>query len=201
MDGNLNTRWSTFGEGEWLLFDMGKEKTVTSVDMAFFKGNERQGHFSIELSMDGENFNSVYSGSSSGTTLDLENYDFVDQSARFVRIIGMGNSSNEWNSITEVKINTEIATTIVSENYSEGWNLYPNPYRSGVLTINTPFSEMLACNLLIVDMGGKEVYKKSDFPANNGVITLADLDLIKGMYHLQIKNKQSTKVLPFVVTM
>nr|WP_262897935.1 T9SS type A sorting domain-containing protein [Carboxylicivirga linearis] len=79
--------------------------------------------------------------------------------------------------------------------------MYPNPYRSGVLTINTPFSEMLACNLLIVDMGGKEVYKKSDFPANNGVITLADLDLIKGMYHLQIKNKQSTKVLPFVVTM
>jgi len=106
MDGSLNTRWSTFGEGEWLLFDMGKEKKVTSVDMAFFRGNERQAHFSIELSMDGENFNSVYSGSSRNTSIELENFDFVDQKARYVRIIGMGNSANEWNSITEVKINT-----------------------------------------------------------------------------------------------
>ena len=199
MDGNFNTRWSTFGEGEWLLFDMGKEKTVTSVDMAFFKGNERQGHFSIELSMDGENFNSVYSGSSSGTTLDLENYDFVDQNARFVRIIGMGNSSNEWNSITEVKINTEVATGIASVNYSQGWSVSPNPFTSGLLTVNTPNIDAQLYDVSIFDMSGKLVVKRNELPSNGGTFTVSDLNLTDGLYQLLVRSAIKNITLALVV--
>lgn len=199
MDGNFNTRWSTFGEGEWLLFDMGKEKTVTSVDMAFFKGNERQGHFSIELSMDGENFNSVYSGSSSGTTLDLENYDFVDQSARYVRIIGMGNSSNEWNSITEVKINTEVATGIASVNYSQVWSVSPNPFTSGLLTVNTPYEEAQLFDVSIFDMSGKLVVKRNELPSNGGAFSISDLNLTDGLYQLLVSSAIKNITLALVV--
>jgi PKD repeat protein len=46
----------------------------------------------------------VYSGQSSGTTLGLEVYPFAQTSARYVRITGHGNTSNAWNSITEVEI-------------------------------------------------------------------------------------------------
>jgi hypothetical protein len=36
----------------------------------------------------------------------LQNFNINDQSARYVRIIGHGNSANTWNSLTEVSINT-----------------------------------------------------------------------------------------------
>jgi poly(beta-D-mannuronate) lyase len=41
---------------------------------------------------------------SSGTTTQPETYDFADVAARYVRILGHGNSQNTWNSITEVDI-------------------------------------------------------------------------------------------------
>nr|WP_321412377.1 glycoside hydrolase family 88 protein [uncultured Carboxylicivirga sp.] len=199
MDGSLDTRWSAFGEGEWLQFDMGKEKTVTSVDLAFFKGNERQGYFSIQLSTDGENFSTVYSGSSSGTTLELENYDFADQLAKYVRIIGMGNNSNAWNSITEVKINTETATDINSTAYSEGWKVFPNPYKSGLLTINTPYTEEQFWNLSIFDLSGKQVFSGKKLPGFDGAFSVSNLSLTKGLYQLLVSNSIKNITLGLVV--
>ena len=43
-------------------------------------------------------------GVSSGTTKNLQTFDFPDVQARYVRIVGYGNSQNNWNSITEISI-------------------------------------------------------------------------------------------------
>jgi chitodextrinase len=106
VDGDLGTRWSCDVNGAWIDYDLGSIQTISSVDIAFFKGNERSGIFDIEISTDGTNAVQVFSGSSSGTTLQLENFDFTDTTGRFVTIIGYGNSANAWNSITELQINT-----------------------------------------------------------------------------------------------
>jgi poly(beta-D-mannuronate) lyase len=44
------------------------------------------------------------SGQSSGTTTALQPFDFPDVPARYVRIVGHGNSQSDWNSLTEVDI-------------------------------------------------------------------------------------------------
>ncbi|MDF2663758.1 MAG: hypothetical protein K0Q94_6549, partial [Paenibacillus sp.] len=46
-----------------------------------------------------------YTGRSSGTTLQMEHYAFpAAENARYVKLFGRGNSTNQWNSITETEI-------------------------------------------------------------------------------------------------
>ncbi|MEO9968177.1 MAG: putative Ig domain-containing protein [Reichenbachiella sp.] len=105
MDGDLNTKWSSDGT-EWLQKNFCSPVTITSVDIAFGLGDERTYDFSIELSSDGVSYSEVFNGTSSGTTLSLENFDFTDTQARYVKIIGGGNSASSWNNYQEVQINT-----------------------------------------------------------------------------------------------
>jgi F5/8 type C domain len=104
LDGSLATRWSAEGDGQWISFDLGGTATVTSLRIAWYQGNQRQSRFDVQTSATGASWATVFTGSSSGTTTALEPVDVTDSSARFVRIVGHGNSSNDWNSITEVDI-------------------------------------------------------------------------------------------------
>ena len=56
------------------------------------------------ISTDASTWTTVFSGHSGGTTMGLQSFDFSDVSARYVRIVGHGNSQNEWNSLAEVTI-------------------------------------------------------------------------------------------------
>lgn len=102
VDGNLSTRWAGQGDGAFITFDLGPSQTVNYVKIAWYQGNTRTETFDIALSSDGLAFTTVWSGHSSGTTTALEMYDFPDTPARYVRIVGHGNSTgNGWNSISE----------------------------------------------------------------------------------------------------
>ena len=39
IDNNLNTRWSNLGIGSWIQTDLGEQKTICSVDIAWYVGN------------------------------------------------------------------------------------------------------------------------------------------------------------------
>jgi len=70
---------------------------------AWFKGDVRQSHYQLDISDDGLNWLNIIDSSSSGTTLSLESIN-VNYSGRYFRFTGLGNTSNDWNSITEIKI-------------------------------------------------------------------------------------------------
>lgn len=106
LDNNLNTRWSAKGDGQSIEYDLGTDFIVNDVDLAFFRGNQRFATFDIEVSVDAENWLTVFSGTQETLTLDPQTIDVDDTVARFVRIVGHGNSSNDWNSLTTVSINT-----------------------------------------------------------------------------------------------
>ena len=55
VDNNLDTRWSNEGLGSWIRLDLGSEKTVCSLDIAWFKGSERVNSFDVLVSNDGRN--------------------------------------------------------------------------------------------------------------------------------------------------
>ncbi len=107
VDGSLldNDRWSAFGEGAWINYNLGAEKNVRSIKIAWYKGNQRISYFDVQTSLDGVTWKPILSQhQSSGSSLALEPYDFPDTRARQIRIVGYGNSVSEWNSITEVEI-------------------------------------------------------------------------------------------------
>jgi hypothetical protein len=104
VDSQLSTRWAAQGDGQWIQYDLQAARMVGHVKLAWNSGNTRKARFDVQVSGDGKTFTTVYSGQSSGLTTALETYDFTDVSARYVRVVGHGNTSNTWNSITETEV-------------------------------------------------------------------------------------------------
>ena len=106
LDGNLSTRWSAEGV-QWIQYDLCEVHTISAIEMAFYYGDIRTSSFKIETGNDDENWREVFNGSSSGTTAGLESIAITGSYGRYVKITGSGNSSNDWNSYTEVVIHAE----------------------------------------------------------------------------------------------
>lgn len=121
FDNNLGTRWSHDSVGSWIVVDLGGNKAICSVDIAWYMGKVRSYDFIISLSEDGINFKDVYAGASTGSTNFPESYSVVDSNsssadqdtaatARYVRITVNGNTEsdtdqNQWAAITEIDVN------------------------------------------------------------------------------------------------
>ncbi|MDW0120975.1 MAG: discoidin domain-containing protein, partial [Nitrososphaeraceae archaeon] len=103
VDNNLNTVWSNYGVGSSIQLDLGSSKNICSVDIAWYKGNERQNNFIVSTSQDGKSYKTVISTVSSGKSLSYEKYNVVDTNARYMRITVNGNNQNNYASISEIK--------------------------------------------------------------------------------------------------
>ncbi len=108
LDGNLNTRWSSKGRtGKYITYDLGSVQKISRVRLAWYKGNQRRAFFKIRVGNSTSTLSTVVdrkSSGSSGNTTQLETYNFSEVSARYIRISCFGNSSSDWNSLTETEI-------------------------------------------------------------------------------------------------
>lgn len=105
MDGDLKSYWACDTKGGYISFELPEAVMYSGVSMAFIAGDKRKAYFDIEVSEDGNNWTQVYKdGETSGTTLELERYEFTPIKGRFIRIKGYGNSISEWFSLSEVEI-------------------------------------------------------------------------------------------------
>ena len=77
LDNLLTTRWSNFGKGSWIDYDLGSSKSLSGVTIAWHEGNLRYSNFTVSTSSDGMTYTTVYSGRSSGTTTAAETYTFA----------------------------------------------------------------------------------------------------------------------------
>lgn len=104
-DNNLGTRWSSSGDGQWIQYDLGKTQPVGYAGINFFVQNSRTTSFDILVSQDNLTWSTVFSGSSSKVDDSrIQMFDFPDTEARYVKLVGHGNSSNLWNSINELQL-------------------------------------------------------------------------------------------------
>src|SRR2546427_557752 len=115
LDNNLATRWSAYGDGQWIRYDLGAFMAVNRVDIAWYRGNEWASGFEIQVSSDTVTWTKLFSGQSSGQTLQLERYDFPTRAGRYVRLTGHGQWSAPthptlWNSMREIAINDTAVT-------------------------------------------------------------------------------------------
>ena len=101
LDDNLSTRWSDEGNdgSERLKFEFSEPTIITAINIAFYKGNSRRYYFEIQSSENGSDWSVELSAISSGDTKELETFEFDNSiTAPYIRLVGLGNSSNRWNS-------------------------------------------------------------------------------------------------------
>ena len=106
-DGSLGTRWSAPGtetDNAWGIYDLGDVYALDKLYIAFHSGDKRKTTFAIDISIDAKTYTNILKTDSSGRTVSYEEYDFDGASARYIRFRGFGNSINEWNSITEIRV-------------------------------------------------------------------------------------------------
>lgn len=111
IDGSLDgaSSWRAEGDSQWIMYDLGIKKDVKSIEIAFFKGNERKYTFDLLVSVDGNDWNTIKAKvTNSGTSDQLEKYDITQKGIRYIKLVGHGNNSEaapDWINIVEVKIN------------------------------------------------------------------------------------------------
>lgn len=98
FDGDLGSRYAAIEPTA--VFDLGEVKYVEGISVAFWQNESRITYFELEVSTDGTNYTSVFSGNSTlGKTFDNIN---VGQNIRYIRYKGNGNSTNNWSSLLEI---------------------------------------------------------------------------------------------------
>ena len=103
LDGDLSTRWSAQGDGEWIEYDLGLPRDIAAVAIAFYRGDERTAEVDLLVSDNGRDWAPAGVLASSGATTEPQTLE-VDALGRYLRLVGHGTSLNLWNSLTEVVI-------------------------------------------------------------------------------------------------
>ena len=110
LDGKLEAKssWRADGKGQWIQYDLGAAKPLAEVRIAFVSGNKRSYTIDILVSKTGEekDWTTVAEkAASSGKTAEYEPFKLNGAEARYVRVVGQGNTSEKfptWINITEV---------------------------------------------------------------------------------------------------
>ncbi len=103
-DGDLSTRWKSWGTNEWIEFDLGANQTVGSVEIAITEGDTRTYDFEIEV-WDGSSWVVAFDGTNTQGTNDFEIYEFTTPVVGSkVRVQCHGNNSSSSNYIKEIRI-------------------------------------------------------------------------------------------------
>ncbi len=101
LDNDLKTYWA--GDlGCWLKYDLGEMRDIGGFGVAWHQGSARVAYFKVYVSEDGENWQQVFDGASSGTSAAIEK-TMLDTTykARYIKLEGHGNSNNNWCSVRE----------------------------------------------------------------------------------------------------
>ena len=104
FDNDFSTRYTSYYSGSTATFDLGEPTEVDGLAMGFWKGDQREYYFELEVSNDGENFTNVGTYTSSGVTEQYEMFTFPREKVRYIRFVGRENSVNDVNNILELRV-------------------------------------------------------------------------------------------------
>lgn len=109
LDSNLadESRWSAQPVNNiapWIQYELSNSITVDSVQIAFFLSDTRASTFQIETSVNGSEWDVALLETSSGTAESYESFSFEARPAKYVRLVGFGNSVSPWTSVLEMSI-------------------------------------------------------------------------------------------------
>ena len=168
IDGNIGTMWSAVGNDQWIILELKELFNIQHVKVAFQPGQKKESYFDVLGSNDKENWEPVLSKSiSCNFSGDMQVFEFPpsksEEEYRYIKLIGQGNSLDNWNFISEFRIfgykhkkPTSYEDLIVK--------IYPNPAREIVnILIDDPSFNPDFIN--IVSLTGKILHTEKLDPA------------------------------------
>ncbi|NLB82135.1 MAG: hypothetical protein GX800_11135, partial [Clostridiaceae bacterium] len=109
IDGDSETIWAALGKGRYIEYEFDKQYLLTAVEILFNPNSARNALFEIQVSDDGTDFRTVYSGNSDGKIEEVgwEIFDFeAPVNAKYVRYVAKGSNISDWNAIKEIRFKT-----------------------------------------------------------------------------------------------
>lgn len=120
------SRWLSSGTDNAITFDLGDSYKVTSIEVYWYEGDQRNYYYDISSSTDNSEWTTLLSSQTSdGTSDGYETIDITDTVAQYITITGQGNSVDTDNSIIEVVING-YSTAISDADYGLSASLAPS---------------------------------------------------------------------------
>jgi hypothetical protein len=186
IDNNESTRWSNWGEGEWIALALEESVSINFIKLSFFNRDKNRALFDFYVSEDGLEWEPLLMDQKScGYSSKTHVYETPnvksERNYSHVMFMGNGNTYNKWNSITEMKIYGDFIKTTGSSEITPDdiLEVFPNPATKFISFTN----DVQGGELFIYDMRGKLQFSKSDLSANEQVA----LDLPLGNYIVKVK--------------
>ncbi|MBL8957301.1 MAG: discoidin domain-containing protein [Myxococcaceae bacterium] len=104
IDRDTATRWSGEGDGAALTITLRHLSLVDAVELAWYNGSTRTATFDLLTSVDGASYAPQLTRVQSQRLAGYELSAVGPVQAQYVRIVGHGNTRNDWNSIREVRV-------------------------------------------------------------------------------------------------
>jgi uncharacterized protein YjdB len=193
VDGNIGTMWSADGTNQWLIIELKHSFSVQHVKLAFQPGQRRESYFDILGSVDKVSWEPIFIKSTScAFSGDLQVFEFppskTGKEYNYIKLIGLGNSTDTWNYISELKIfGYRYRNSPAYENLPV--KIYPNPARKFV-TIRIDESTLVPDFVQLTDLSGKVVIRTEVNP-DIKEFTIP-FDLRKGIYIVQLGSGKLT---------
>lgn len=112
IDQKFNTYWLIEGENEWLQLEFSEIAKIQRIHLAFIHGDQREYDFSIETSMDGTQWTSQGSFTSSGSATGFEEFNLPDNpEGKYIRYITGLNSVDDRTWLAEIEARGIITTS------------------------------------------------------------------------------------------
>ena len=191
-DGVEYSRWAAQSMPQYLIFDLGKKKSVSMTKFSFYGFQEgRVYQYNVSVSDNQVSWNDVVVNASSASEEWTEN-QFTSQEARFVKLqfVSSTNNPNNWANLWEAQIWGEDQTTSVESNQDkespESYKLsqnYPNPFNPNT-TIEFEIKEDARVKLTVYNILGEEVAQlvNGDINAGTHKVDFNAANLASGVY-------------------
>ncbi|MHC1748136.1 MAG: discoidin domain-containing protein [Cellulosilyticaceae bacterium] len=106
VDGNTTSRWaSEWNDNEWIGVDLENVYTLAGLEIDWENGYNND--YQIEISSDGENWQSVYVAAASDKTYNLARLRFAPIEGRYIRMHGLKRNAKYGYSIYEMRVITK----------------------------------------------------------------------------------------------
>jgi len=184
-----------------ITFDLSCVHVLTEIGINFWKADERTTTFSIAVANEASGpfttvIESATSAESNASVNTEQFFSLNNVSARYVKFIGIGNSSNSnFTSIANVNIYGDVVcvgtTSIAAENMQSetGIDVYPVPVVQGLLTITSKGG--LLNTIEIFNISGQLVMLSEAANLNSKQIDVSGLP--KGVYFAKVKEVGNAK--------
>jgi unsaturated chondroitin disaccharide hydrolase len=172
IDGNSSdeNRWSAENFPQWVIIDLGEEKTFSGVKVWTYQ--QRAYQYLIEASNDPDgDFQTIIDRTSNMSTAQPITDTIASVSARYIKIsvTGANAYAGSWVSITELELIEDEVVNSTNEisipDRDEGINgdilLFPNPVSNRLITVKANKPGQFIEEIKLIDMNGRIVFQKN----------------------------------------